>query len=151
MAQIDYAMNLQPDPQRHYEFYEGVLTKRFIAWVVDFVVVALLTVLIVPLTAFTGLFFLPLLFLTIGFLYRWLTLSGRSSTWGMRLVNIRMLDRNGQRFDAATALAWTIGSMMTLAFVLPQILSVALMLLSQRGQSLTDHILGTVAINDSER
>ena len=149
MAQIDYAMPLQPDPERHAEFYNGVLVKRFIAWVVDFVVVTLLTMVIIPLTAFTALFFIPVVFVAIGFLYRWMTLSGRSATWGMRLVNIQMLDRSGQRFDAATALLWTIGSMMSLAFVLPQLLSIGLMLLSARGQSLTDHVLGSVAINGS--
>ena len=137
----------QPDPHRHSAFYDGVLTKRFLAWVFDLVLIAAITALIVPFTAFTALFFLPVLYLTVAFLYRWATLSGRSATWGMRLMSIEFLDRQGQRFDAGTALIWTIGFSLSTAFILPQILSVILMLTSARGQGLTDHVLGSVAIN----
>lgn len=138
---------MTPDPDRHADFYDGVLTKRFLAWIFDLVLIVILTAVIVPFTAFTALFFLPVLFLTVGFFYRWVTLSGRSATWGMRLMSIEFLDRQGQRFDAGTALVWTVGYTISMAFVLPQILSVVLMLISARGQGLTDHVLGTVAIN----
>ena len=137
----------QPDPERHAEFYDGVLMKRFLAWLFDLVLIAIITAMIVPFTAFTALFFLPVLFLTVGFIYRWLTLSGRSATWGMRLVNIEFLDRQGSRFDSATALLWTIGYSVSMAFVLPQILSAVLMILSPRVQGLTDLVVGSVAIN----
>lgn len=140
-------MPMTPDPDRHADFYDGVLTKRFLAWIFDLVLIVILTAVIVPFTAFTALFFLPVLFLTVGFFYRWVTLSGRSATWGMRLMSIEFLDRQGQRFDAGTALVWTVGYTISMAFVLPQILSVVLMLISARGQGLTDHVLGTVAIN----
>lgn len=136
-----------PDPVRHSAFYEGVLTKRFLAWVFDLVLIGAITALIVPFTAFTALFFLPVLYLTVAFFYRWITLSGRSATWGMRLMSIEFLDRQGQRFDAGTALIWTIGFSLSMAFILPQFLSVVLMLTSSRGQGLTDHVLGSVAIN----
>lgn len=138
---------MQPDPERHAAFYQGVLPKRFLAWVLDLVLIGVVTALIVPFTAFTALFFLPVLFLVVGFLYRWTTLSGRSATWGMRLMNIEFLDRNGQRFDGATALLHTLGYSLSMAFVLPQVLSVVLMWLSSRGQGLTDLVLGSVAIN----
>ncbi|MEF3047443.1 RDD family protein [Pseudotabrizicola sp. L79] len=137
----------QPDPERHAEFYDGVLMKRFLAWLFDLVLIAIITAMIVPFTAFTALFFLPVLFLTVGFVYRWLTLSGRSATWGMRLVSIEFLDRQGSRFDSATALLWTIGYSVSMAFVLPQILSAVLMILSPRVQGLTDLVVGSVAIN----
>lgn len=140
-------MHMTPDPDRHAGFYEGVLTKRLLAWIFDLVLIAIVTAVIVPFTAFTALFFLPVLFLTVGFVYRWVTLTGRSATWGMRLMNIELLDRQGLRFDAGTALVWTLGYTLSMAFVLPQILSVGLMLISARGQGLTDHVLGTVAIN----
>lgn len=140
-------IDMQPDPERHAAFYDGVLPKRFLAWVLDLVLIGLVTALIVPFTAFTALFFLPVLFLVVGFLYRWATMTGRSATWGMRLVSIEFLDRNGQRFDGATALLHTLGYSLSMAFVLPQILSVVLMLISSRGQGLTDLVLGSVAIN----
>lgn len=137
----------QPDPERHAEFYDGVLMKRFLAWLFDLVLIAIITAMIVPFTAFTALFFLPVLFLTVGFIYRWLTLSGRSATWGMRLVSIEFLDRQGSRLNSATALLWTIGYSVSMAFVLPQILSAVLMILSPRVQGLTDLVVGSVAIN----
>jgi uncharacterized RDD family membrane protein YckC len=140
-------VQMTPDPERHAGFYEGVLTKRLLAWIFDVVLIGILTALIVPFTAFTALFFLPVLFLTVGFVYRWVTLTGRSATWGMRLMNIEFLDRQGQPFDAGTALIWTLGYSLSMAFMLPQILSVGLMMISSRGQGLTDHVLGTVAIN----
>lgn len=142
---------MQPDPIRHAEFYDGILFKRFMAWVFDLVLIALLTALVVPFTAFTALFFLPVLFLVIGFLYRWVTLSGRSATWGMRILRIEFCDRQGQRFDTGTALIWTVGYTLSMAFLLPQLLSIALMFLSQRRQGLTDHLLGSVAINSPAR
>ena len=99
------------------------------------------------LTALTALFILPLVWLSVGFLYRWVTISGRSATWGMRVMSIEFLDRYGQRFDAGTAFLHTLGYSLSMAFVLPQILSVALMMVTRRGQGLTDMVLGSVAIN----
>ncbi len=137
----------QPDPVRHAAFYQGVLTKRLIAWVLDMVLIGLITAVIVPFTAFTALFFLPGLYLFVGFLYRWATMSGRSATWGMRLMNIEFMDRQGQRFDAGAALLHTLGYTLSMAFVLPQVASVLLMLTSPRGQGLSDYLLGTIAVN----
>lgn len=148
---ISPTATMQPDPERHAAFYDGVLSKRLLAWVLDMVLIVIVTALIVPFTAFTALFFLPALYLVVGFCYRWITLSGRSATWGMRLMNIEFLDRNGQRFDAATAFLHTLGYSLSMAFVLPQILSVALMVMSARGQGLSDHVLGSVAINSPDR
>lgn len=141
------APSMQPDPIRHAEFYDGVALKRGIAWIIDTLLVVALTAIVVLLTAFTGLFILPLLWLSLSFLYRWVTMTGDSATWGMRLTGIRFLTRDGERFDAATAFLHTLGYSVSVAFVLPQIISVGLMLVSARGQGLTDHILGTVAIN----
>lgn len=136
-----------PDPDRHAAFYDGVALKRGLAWVVDTLFVTLLVLVAIPFTAFTALFFLPLLWLTVGFVYRWVTVSNRSATWGMRLMGIEFLDRTGLRFDAATAFVHTLGYTLSMAFVLPQVISVGLMCLSRRGQGLTDMLLGSVAIN----
>lgn len=143
----DSLINAQPDPDRHAEFYAGVAFKRGVAWIVDTLFVTLIVALVALVTALTALFILPLVWLAVGFLYRWVTLSGNSATWGMRLMSIQFLDRYGQRFDAATAFLHTLGYSMSMAFVLPQILSVALMMVSRRGQGLTDMVLGSIAIN----
>jgi uncharacterized RDD family membrane protein YckC len=136
-----------PDPERHAAFYAGVPLRRGLAWGIDSLLIAALTALIVPFTAFTALFYLPLLWLTVGFLYRWVGLARASATPGMRMLSITFLDRWGQPLDPATALAHTAGYSLSMAFVLPQLVSVALMLMSPRGQGLSDLVLGTVAIN----
>lgn len=143
----DAPMTALPDPDRHAEFYSGTALKRGVAWIVDTIFVTLIVALVSLVTALTALLILPLVWLAVGFLYRWVTLSGNSATWGMRLMNIEFLDRYGQRFDAATAFVHTLGYSLSMAFVLPQLLSVALMIISRRGQGLTDMVLGSVAIN----
>lgn len=136
-----------PDPDTQPGFYSGVAVKRLLAWMVDFVMVAILTAIVVPFTAFTALFFLPLLYFMLDFLYRWATISGRSSTWGMRLMGIELRNRAGQRLDGGLALLHTLGFILTSATMLPQLLSAGMMLVLPRGQGLTDLVLGTTAIN----
>ncbi len=136
-----------PDPDRHAEFYEGVPMKRAFAWVIDTIFISILTALTVLFTVFTAAFFLPLVFVTISFVYRTLTLASRSATPGMRLMSIHFLTNRGQRFDLTTAFLHTLGHAFSIGTLLIQIVSIGLMLTTARGQSLTDLVLGTVAIN----
>lgn len=136
-----------PDPDRHAEFYAGVTAKRGFAWIIDTLLIALITAVLVPLTAFTAVFYLPLLFVIVSFTYRVLTLAGSSATPGMRMMNIVLLNRYGERFDLATAFLHTLGYTLSIGTLLVQIVSVMLMLTSARGQGLTDLVLGSVAIN----
>ncbi|WP_128254081.1 RDD family protein [Falsirhodobacter deserti] len=140
-------MDHLPDPERHAEFYDGVPMKRGLAWLVDITLIFIATMIIVPLTAFTALFFYPLLFVAVGFVYRWWSLSRRSATPGMRLFGIEFLNRDGQRLDGGEALLHVLGYMLSMGTLLVQLLSVVLMLTTRRGQGLTDLVLGTVAIN----
>jgi uncharacterized RDD family membrane protein YckC len=136
-----------PDPHAQAEFYGDLPMKRFVAWLVDGVMILGLCLLALPFTFFLGLFFFPLLWLVLGFLYRWVTLSGRSATWGMRLVAIEFRRSDGARFDTGTAFAHTLIYTVAMATLLLQALSVALILISARRQSLADHLLGSAAIN----
>ncbi len=136
-----------PDPEIQPEFYADVPAKRLLAWIVDSVLILGAVLLIIPFTAFFGLFFLPLLFLVIGFIYRWMTLTSGSATWGMRLMAIEMRADNGHRFDSTTAFLHTLGYTISLAFPILQIISVIMMLTRSRAQGLTDAVLGTVAMN----
>ena len=140
-----------PDPEYQSEFYQGVPLKRGMAWVVDTILTLILTAIIVPFTAFTALFFLPLLYLLVNTAYRWISLSSSSATPGMRLVAVEFRRADGRAFDGATAFLHTMGYLVSMAFVLPQILSVVMMLLSPKGQGLTDTVLGSVAINKTAR
>ena len=136
-----------PDPEIRPEFYEGVAFKRGLAWFVDTLLIGIVTAIAIPFTAFVGLFFLPLLFFVIGFLYRWVTLANGSATPGMRLFSVEFRDRDGRRFDAGLAFIHTAGFTASVAIFPLQLVSIALMLISDRGQGLTDHVLGSTAIN----
>ena len=140
-----------PDPLTQPDFYADVPTKRLIAWVVDTVVIIGFCLLILPFTAFTGLFFFPLLYLTVSFIYRVITISGNSATWGMRLTAIEFRTAQGSRFDLQMAFLHTLGYSVSWAVMILQIASMILMLTSVRGQGLSDHVLGTVAINRRAR
>lgn len=71
-----------PDPSTHADFYAGIRTKRLIAWVLDMVLIAVLSSLLLPFTAFAALFFFPFFMLVIGFFYRWFTPDRRISHLG---------------------------------------------------------------------
>ncbi len=138
-----------PDPETRPEFYEGVPAKRLFAWVIDVVLIAVLTAVILPFTAFVGMFFLGALYLITSFLYRWVTLARGSATIGMRVLSVELRDRFGDRLDSGTAFLHTLGYTVSVAVFPLQLISIALMLISNRAQGLSDHFLGTAAINRS--
>ncbi|WP_136683003.1 RDD family protein [Falsirhodobacter xinxiangensis] len=144
-------MDALPDPDRHAEFYDGVTTKRGLAWLVDLLLIFAITVIIIPFTAFTALFFYPLLYLTVSFCYRWVALTRKSATPGMRLFGIEFLNARGERLGGIESLLHVIGYTFSIGTLLVQVLSVSLMLTTRRGQGLTDLVLGTVAINRAAR
>lgn len=135
-----------PDPDRQPGFYSGIVTKRFVAWLVDLFVVFVVTGLL-SLVTIVGLFFVPVIWLVVDFCYRTITLTNRSGTWGHRLMGIQFRDSTGRRFDLGTAGLHTLGYLLSMSFLLPQIVSVVLMMTGARGQSLTDVVLGSAAIN----
>ena len=140
-----------PDPDSQPEFYADTPVKRLIAWGIDSVLIMIASVLIIPFTAFTGLFFFPLLYLVVGFAYRVVTLANGSATLGMRLTSIEFRNQHGQRFDLGHAFMHTFGYSLSLALPLLQVVSIVLMLTTSRGQGLTDHVMGTVALNRAAR
>lgn len=136
-----------PDPVTEAEFYADVPTKRLIAWVVDVVLISLITAVLVFLSLFTALFFLPLLYVTVSFLYRWVGLSRHSATPGMRVVAIELKQGNGAPFDATAGFLHTAGYIFSAVTFPLQLISVAMMLITERKQGLTDMIMGTAAVN----
>lgn len=136
-----------PDPDTQPEFYSDVPVKRLIAWVIDTVVIAVICLAILPFTAFTGILFFPFLLLTVGFAYRVITIARDSATWGMRLTAIEFRTLSGQRFDLTMAFLHTLGFTISVAFAVLQVISIVLMLTTARAQGLSDHVLGTVAVN----
>lgn len=140
-----------PDPDSQPEFYADIPVKRVIAWLIDAVVVGVISAIIVPFTAFTALFFFPALLVIVSVIYRTWTLTAGSSTWGMRLTGLEMRTRAGTRLDGGTALVHTVLYTIFNAIFLPQLASLLLILMTRRSQNLTDVILGTAAINKAAR
>ena len=150
MSVTDTYINL-PDPVSQAAFYDGVAGKRLIAFLVDSVIIGLITAILIPLTAFVALIFFGFFGLIISIIYRTISLSSGSATPGMRLMGIEFRTHQGERLSRNLALAHTLFFHASLAAGLPQLISAILMATGARGQGLSDHILGTVAINRSAK
>ena len=135
------------DPLTQPQFYRDVPMKRLLAWCVDSVVILALSALVIPFTAFVGLLFFGGIYMVVGFIYRVITLASGSATLGMRLFSIELRDADGHRFDLGTALMHTAGYFVSWAIFVLQLISIVLMSTTARGQGLTDHVMGTVALN----
>lgn len=140
-------MTALPDPDYQAEFYASVAPKRLLAWVVDSLIIFGLCMATVVMTAFVGLFIWPLLYLTIGFAYRTITIANGSATLGMRFAGIELRDLNGQRLDGTGAFLHSLGYVVSVSVPILQLVSIVMMLASSRGQGLTDSLLGTTALN----
>lgn len=138
-----------PDPDTQSEFYQDVPTKRLIAWFVDVLLIGILVAITTVMSIFTALFILPLVWMVVSFLYRWVTIAGRSATPGMRLVALEFRRSDGTKFDGATAFLHTLGYVFSVVTFPLQLISIAMMLMTSRKQGLTDSILGTAAINQA--
>lgn len=141
-------MTALPDPDTQQQFYDGVPLKRLLAWGIDMIVIVLMSLIIVPFTFFTALFFFPVLMLMVSFVYRVITLTTRSATWGMRLMAIECRDSRDRRFDFGHALLHTAGYSLSIGTALVQLVSMVLMVSTERGQGLTDLVLGTAVVNN---
>ncbi|WP_319823622.1 RDD family protein [Thalassovita sp.] len=140
-----------PDPHVQPEFYADVPMKRLIAFALDMLAIVLICIVILPFTAFTGLFFFPFLMAVVGFVYRVVSIASGSATPGMRLMAIEFRAADGRRFDLGLAFLHTLGFYASFAVFPAQLLSVILMATSERGQGLSDQVLGSVAINRPAR
>ena len=141
--------NAYPDPVQQSIFYADVPVKRALAWLFDTVLIAFLVALLIPLTGFLALFFLSGLYVVVSFIYRWMGLARHSATMGMRLMGLEFRDGAGYRMGTAQGFAHTLFYALSVAFVVPQILSVLMICLTRRGQSLSDVVLGVVLVNRS--
>ena len=115
------------------------------------IIIVLLSALVIPFTAFTGIFFFPFLLLVIGFAYRVLTIAGGSATIGMRLMSIQLRNQHGEKFGLGEAALHTLGYSISMGMPLIQMVSVILMLTTSRKQGLTDIVMGSVVINKPSR
>ena len=147
---MTYAPGL-PDPIHDAAFYEGVAARRLVAFVIDAVAIAALSLVAILLFGVMtlGLGFLaaaPVAF-AVAFVYRAATLAGWSATPGMALTGIELRRFDGRPFGAVEAIGHTALFLLMFALVIPQIVSIAMLALATPGRALHDLPFGAAAIN----
>lgn len=143
-----------PDPVLDSQFYEGVPTRRFVAFCIDMVAALALWCVVMVLGLFLTIITLgagaPLLILAVSatdFLYRWFMLAERSATLGMLLTGIEIRDAAGQRMNALTGFLHVCGFYITVFFTPLLVIGWVLMAVSPHRRLMHDLPLGSVAIN----
>ena len=142
-------------PQDRPELFDGILSKRIVAFVIDAVIIVALMVpaaLLVAVLGFVTLglawFLYPALFALVALGYYAFTLGGRNSaTPGMRVVGIEMRTWSGQRLFALLAIMHAVLFWFSCGLLTPLILLVGLF--TERRQMLHDLLLGVVAVNSA--
>jgi len=149
-------MSLNPSPisavQDDWRTYSGVLSRRIFAFIVDYIIVALLCIPAAIILFFVslatlglGFFLFPALFVIVAGLYFGMTVGGpNQASLGMRSVGIGMRRVDGQRIDFMTAIVhlvlfWILNSVLT-----PLVLLVGLF--TERSRLLHDLLIGTVTV-----
>ena len=157
------SMDVRPhayDPATQPELFEGVLSRRVIAFLIDFLVISIPVVL-----AAMFIFVFGIVTLGLGFMLYWLlspaaviwalvyfglTLGGeRSATIGMRVMDLEMRTWYGGQGYFVLGAVHAIGFWFTVSFFTPFILLVPFF--NVRRRLLHDIILGTVVINNNAR
>jgi len=148
------------DPIANPELFEGVLPRRVVAFLIDFVVIAVPVVL-----AAMFIFAFGVVTLGLGFALYWLlspgaviwalvyfgaTLGGpRSATIGMRAMDLEMRTWYGAPAYFVLGAVHAIVFWLSVSALTPFILLVCFF--NRRGRLLHDILLGTVIINSAER
>jgi uncharacterized RDD family membrane protein YckC len=130
--------------------YDGVRTRRVLAFLLDYLIVGLLLIPFAILVFFLGLLTLGLgwsLFAVLGpavaLIYVWNTLGGRNqATVGMRMMNIRLDRLDGRRVDGLLAVVHSVLFWAGNVVLTPLVLLVSLF--ADRKRTLHDLLLGTV-------
>ena len=125
-------------------------TRRILAFVLDYIIVALLTIPFAILVFFLGLLTLGLGWLLFGvlvpavaILYIWNTLgSADQATTGMKMMGIRLDRLDGRPIDGLTAVVHSVLFWAGNVILSPLVLLVTLF--SDRKRTLHDLLLGTV-------
>lgn len=132
--------------------YSGVLSRRVFAFIIDYLIIALLWIPAAVLVFFVGILTLglgfllyPILFFVVAGLYFGISLAGPfQATPGMRAMGIAMVRLDGRKIDFVTAIAhlalfWIMNSVLT-----PLILLAGLF--TERSRLVHDFLVGTATI-----
>lgn len=148
------------DPLEHPEYFNGVLARRFVAFLIDAVLIcvpvgaaAVFIFLFGFVTLGLGWFLFALLspgFFIWALVYSGLTLGGPgSATLGMRAMDIEMRQWDGAPMNSLLAVLSVVLFWVFLSVLSPLVLIVGL--LNSRSRLLHDLILGTVVTNSEKR
>ena len=156
-------INVQPhayDPAVNPELFEGVLSRRVVAFLIDFFIISIPVVL-----AGMFIFAFGVVTLGLGWALYWLlppasviwaivyfgfTIGGpRSASIGMRVMDLEMRTWYGAPGYFVLGAAHALVFWMSVSFLTPLVLLVGL--LNSRHRLLHDIVLGTVVINSSVR
>ncbi len=148
------------DASRNPELFEGVLARRVVAFLVDFVIIAIPIVL-----AAMFIFVFGVVTLGLGWALYWLlppacvvwavvyfgvTLGGpRSASVGMRVMDLEMRTWYGEPAYFVLGAVHAVAFWFTVSFFTPFVLLVAFF--NRRRRLLHDILLGTVVINNAAR
>lgn len=132
--------------------YEGVLSRRIMAFIIDYMLVALMMIPAAILVFLLGVATLGLgwtlfyiLFPAVALIYVWNTLGGAGqATLGMRAMNIRLERIDGEKIDGLVAVVHTVLFWAGNVLLTPLILLATLFL--SRKRTVHDLLLGTVVI-----
>lgn len=141
------------DPFTDVRLYDGVRTRRAFAFLIDAVVIAVLTFLTSVAVLLLGVFTLglgwllfPLLWPGVALVYSMFSLGGRNSaTVGMRMMGLEMRQLDGSRITPVIAAIHAVLFYASVSILTPFVLLVSL--ISDRKRLLHDLVLGTVVIN----
>lgn len=130
--------------------YEGVRTRRVVAFLLDYLIVGLLLIPFGILVFFLGLLTFGVAWSLFGVLaplvaviYVWNTLGGpNQATTGMRAMGLRLDRLDGKRIDGLTAVVHTVLFWAGNVILSPLVLLVTLF--ADRKRTLHDLLLGTV-------
>jgi len=143
------------EPETHPELYDGVLSKRIVAFVVDAIIVivlmipaALVVFVVGVITLGIGWLLYGALFAIVALGYVALTLGGNAAaTVGMKATGIEMRTWNGGRPFPLLAVLHALIFWFSVSLLTPLILLVGLF--TRRRQLLHDLLLGTLVLNSA--
>lgn len=148
------------DPDRHPEYFEGVVARRIIAFLVDIIILALPLMVLALMILIVGI-----LTLGLGLLLFWLMPAvatiwalayygfcfahPSSATIGMRMMDLEMRTWSGERSYFLLGAVHAVLFWISVTALTPLVLLVAL--LNARRRLLHDMVLGTVVVNNETR
>lgn len=135
-----------------WRYTAGTRTRRVVAFLIDYAMVALLIVVAVPLVALLGVATLgagwllyAILAPLVAIIYVAWTLGGpKQATWGMQMMGVRLERYDGQPIDWMTAIVHSVMFWAANALLTPFILLIALF--TRHKRTLHDMALGTVVV-----